>query len=149
MCVYVWCVGACVCISYSYILIYSFKGRIIVLWIRCNFSSFLISGNDSLPQYRNAETELKFEFISLPAMLLMASHFSGCCYGSWNISCTFQHESPSQRTLLSLRDCYHATAWMSNAEELNSAHTLSARNGVNPQVLLWGCKPTVWGRGLV
>lgn len=71
MCVYVWCVGACVCISYSYILIYSFKGRIIVLWIRCNFSSFLISGNDSLPQYRNAETELKFEFISLPAMLLI------------------------------------------------------------------------------
>lgn len=142
MCVYVWCVCACACISYSYILIYSFNRRITVLWVRkCSFSSFLTSRNDSLPQYRNAETELKFKFISLPAMLLMASLFSGFCYGSWNISCTFQHESPSQRTLFSLRDCYHATARMSNAEELNSAHALSARNSepTSPSVRMQTC----------
>lgn len=148
MCVYVWCVCACACISYSYILIYSFNSRITVLWVRkCSFSSFLTSRNDSLPQYRNAETELKFKFISLPAMLLMASLFSGFCYGSWNISCTFQHESPSQRTLFSLRDCYHATARMRMQKNWIQP-MLSQQETVNPQVLLWGCKP-VWGRELV
>lgn len=74
------------------------------------FLFFSYLGNDSPSQYRNAETELKFEPILLPAMLSIASLFSGCCHESCNIFCDLQHVAPSQRTLFSLMDLLDATA---------------------------------------